>query len=193
MAIRYKFVLQNLKLPLLVCSDAHPSNFISPKCRFPAILPTQQNSFKIVKFRSKLQQNCLKSPDFRKTYAISRTSSSKSGKSPVLSNLEIDRVNSRTSFNCDKPPVPLAHRRRGNAILARRQQVNYGKTIYMPRRAEASALLSPVAATIPAPQTASQEKKPLLSVEIPTAGTAPARSSSKNGNSDSILIIRALE
>ena len=69
LTIRYKFVSQNLKLPLLVCSDAHPSNFISPKCRFPAISAIKQNSFKIVKFRSKLLQNCLKSPEFRKTYA----------------------------------------------------------------------------------------------------------------------------
>ena len=45
-------------------------DLISPKCRCPEILTTKQNSFKIAKFRSKLLQNCNKSPpEFRKTYA----------------------------------------------------------------------------------------------------------------------------
>ena len=40
------------------------------KMSISEISPNKQNSFKILKFRSKLQQNCLKSPEFRfKTYA----------------------------------------------------------------------------------------------------------------------------
>ena len=69
MTVRCKFVFQNLKFPLLVCSDEHPSNLISPKCRLPKFRQPNKIRSKSLNFAQKYRKIDLRSPEFRKTYA----------------------------------------------------------------------------------------------------------------------------